>query len=199
MARKTRPIPPPPTYSTSSKCPIRSPGITRPSRIRDSRVGGGRRRDRRRTGDDRRIVGRRLADPTRGRRRAVGAHRRALARAMATVRAFERWKRNRSSGCCRETDAATRPRFKRDQGRHCCTSMWYEPPDPWDERPTRKVLQYPRNSILTAWRKKRQFGGSIGGVASGRVRMSSTELCRIALATRHPPHLFEEGLSGDIA
>ena len=36
MARKTRPIPPPPTYSTSSKCPIRSPGITRPSRIRQA-------------------------------------------------------------------------------------------------------------------------------------------------------------------
>jgi hypothetical protein len=34
MARKTRPMPPPPTYSTRSKCPIRSPGITRPSRIR---------------------------------------------------------------------------------------------------------------------------------------------------------------------
>ena len=36
MARKTRPMPPPPTYSTRSKCPIRSPGITRPSRIREA-------------------------------------------------------------------------------------------------------------------------------------------------------------------
>ena len=42
MARKTRPIPPPPTYSTSSKCPSVSPGNTRPSKIRyaNSEVAG---------------------------------------------------------------------------------------------------------------------------------------------------------------
>ena len=34
MARKTRPMPPPPTYSTSSKSPKWSPGRIRPSRMR---------------------------------------------------------------------------------------------------------------------------------------------------------------------
>ena len=72
MARKTRPIPPPPTYSTNSNCPRSVARHHATFEDPAGRVRHGRRGNRRAAGDDRRFVGQRTMRPLRRRRGSVG-------------------------------------------------------------------------------------------------------------------------------
>ena len=162
MARKTRPMPPPPTYSSSSKCPIRSPGITRPSRIRAAEseaAGAG-------IGGELVMTVRSSAGGLSGPARGRTSHRREPAQfrpTMATVRAFERWKRNRSSGCCRETDAAHSAAAQTEPGavtaaHPCCTNH----PTPGTNARQEKFF-ISQNLHFSRRPKNVNSAGSIGG------------------------------------